>query len=145
MECAKISQAWPLYITICSLVLCIISPYFRLIAEVLKELELDLLPGLRFPCTGPSMWSNIRREDGHSTHNLAFCHDVYVTHTSGVENRHQCTQLWCLHQSKYMLTWRTHSPVLGQWSYYICMKWCLNLLYSYWMYTLWTIKKKKRS
>ena len=46
--------------------------------------------GLRFPCTGPSMCSNIRREDGYSTHNPAFCHDVYVTHTSGVKNRHQC-------------------------------------------------------
>ena len=31
------------------------------------------------------MWSNIRTEDGHSTHNLAFCHDVYMTHTSGVK------------------------------------------------------------
>ena len=46
--------------------------------------------GLRFPCTGPSMCSNIRTEDGYSTHNPAFCHDVYVTHTSGVKNRHQC-------------------------------------------------------
>ena len=45
--------------------------------------------GSRFPCTGPSMWSNIRTEDGYSTHNPAFCH-VYVTHTSGVKNRHQC-------------------------------------------------------
>ena len=46
--------------------------------------------GLRFPFTGPSMCSNIRTEDGYSTHNPAFCHDVYVTHTSGVKNRHQC-------------------------------------------------------
>ena len=103
--------------------------------------------GLRFPCTGPSMWSNIRTEDGYSTHNPAFCHDVYVTHTSGVKKQTpmSSTWLWCLHQSKYMLTWRTHSPVLGQWIYYIyiCMKCCLDLLYSHWMYTLWTIKNKK--
>ena len=55
------------------------------------------------------------------------------------------TRLWCLHQSKYMLTWRTHSPVLRQWSYCICMKCCLDLLYSHWMYTLWTIKTIKKA
>ena len=85
--------------------------------------------GLRFPFTGPSMCSNIRTEDGYSTHNPAFCHDVYVTHTSGVKNRHQCPIRDCgVSTRANMLTWRTHSPVLGQWIYYIYV-WNATLIY----------------
>ena len=39
VEHAKIGRAWPYFIAICSMVLCIIPPHFRLIAEILKELE----------------------------------------------------------------------------------------------------------
>ena len=53
-----------------------------------------LLARWGFPHTSPSMWSNIRTEDDHSTHNPAFCH-VYVTHTSGVKNKHQCPVRGC--------------------------------------------------
>ena len=41
VEHAKIGRAWSFLITICSMVLYIIPPNFRLIAEILKELERD--------------------------------------------------------------------------------------------------------
>ena len=37
LEHAKIGQAWPFWIVISSMVLCTISPNFRLIAEILKQ------------------------------------------------------------------------------------------------------------
>ena len=104
--------------------------------------------GSRFPCTGPSMWSNIRTEDGYSTHVepclLSCLCDPYLWCEK--QTPMSSTWLWCLQQSKYMLTRRTHSPVLGQWTYYIsiCMKCYLDLLHSHWMYTLWTIKNNKK-
>ena len=39
VEQAKIGWAWPYFIAICSIVLCIIPQNFRLIAEIIKELE----------------------------------------------------------------------------------------------------------
>ena len=39
MDSAKIGRVWPLKIAICFMLLCIISPNFRLIPEILKDLE----------------------------------------------------------------------------------------------------------
>ena len=104
VEHAKIGRAWPYFIAICPMVLCIISPHFRRIADILKALEHTVHSGW----TDRQIYGQMDRQTGRQTDGwTAGCNDrqqypsapmlAEGKNSNPIQNTLVCGLLWHTH------------------------------------------------